>query len=122
VPDEDRQLWQLAGLQALKATFEDRNRPLTCGNVELVRRYSNHADLQERLSKAARKVTQTTDQDQEPRDETSSGRTGRDWRLSDRLTERAVSLIIERYQEGATGRSLADEFEISHSSIKRQCR
>src|SRR5215472_5473891 len=34
-PDKELQLLQLAGLQALRSDFQDRNMPLNCGNVEL---------------------------------------------------------------------------------------
>jgi DNA-directed RNA polymerase specialized sigma24 family protein len=91
--------------------------------VELVRRYSNHADLQERLSQAARKITPTTDQDQEPPDDTSvSGRDGRAWKVSDRLSDELVEAIIERFLAGEAKHALATRYGVSLSSIKRLLR
>jgi DNA-directed RNA polymerase specialized sigma24 family protein len=86
--------------------------------VELVRRYSNHADLQERLSQAAHSVTQGGFQDQETSDETVSGQASRVRRVHDRLSADDIQQITQHFGAGTSKRVLADRFGISLSSVK----
>jgi hypothetical protein len=86
--------------------------------VELVRRYSNHSDLQERLERAALRVARRADQSREAEDESVSGREPSVWRVQDRLNEEDVEEIIERFRAGTAKWVLADQFGISLSSVK----
>lgn len=93
------------------------------GRVELVRRYSNRSDLQERLAIAARRTPDKEPQDRESAGEvTSNDRPPRVWRLRDRLSNDGVQDLIERYRFGVTMRELAAEFKISKSSVKKLLR
>jgi hypothetical protein len=86
--------------------------------VELTRRYSNHADLHERLAQAAQRAL-STNQDQEVPDACIvRGRATGVWRVHDRLSERDVIEIIEQFRAGKPKHSLADQFGISLSSVK----
>jgi response regulator of citrate/malate metabolism len=79
----------------------------------------NRAGLQEQLEQALRRVNEKQNQHQEvSEDTTANGRTSRIWRMRDRLTDEDVCQLIERSRAGVTARVLAEEFKISHSSVK----
>jgi hypothetical protein len=88
--------------------------------VELVRRYSNHADLQERLERAARRALSGTQDGELPDDSTACGRATAVgvWRVHDRLSEEEVSTIIDQSRAGTPKQALADRFGVSLSSVK----
>ena len=87
--------------------------------VELVRRYSNHADLQERLMETLHKVTQRDVQDQEASEgDIPNGRSPRVWRVRDRLSEHDIRQLIDRYHAGATTRELAEIFKIGKTTVR----
>lgn len=49
----------------------------------------------------------------------SAGRVGRVWKLTDKLTEEAITKIVERRRAGIAVIKIAGEFNISESSVKR---
>jgi DNA invertase Pin-like site-specific DNA recombinase len=100
-----------------RSRFQDRNRPLSW--VELVRRYSNRADLQERLAQA-RSKSRRPDGQQHEAPGLSWGRTpGTRQRVRDRLTDADIELLIADFLAGTSKRVLAERYEISFSSVKR---
>jgi uncharacterized protein (DUF433 family) len=90
--------------------------------VGLVRRYSNRADLQERLAQASRRVACVEFQDQEQQVSSVSAQASGVWRLRDRLTDENVRAIAERFQAGTSKRELAAQFDLSMSSVKNLLR
>jgi DNA invertase Pin-like site-specific DNA recombinase len=96
---------------------QDRNRPLTC--VELVRRYSTRADLQERLAQAELRVRQRDAHEPDSHTNTLGGRVPGVWRVRDRLTDDDVLGLIAEFLAGTSKRVLADRYEISFSTVKR---
>jgi hypothetical protein len=86
--------------------------------VELVRRYSNRADLQERLSKASLKAVGRGDPLPEFGVESVSGRESGIWRLRDRLSEEDVQIVIREFRAGAAQRVLAAQYGLSLTTVK----
>ena len=86
--------------------------------VELVRRYSNRADLQERLGQALQRAFVRTMPLHTLPGGSVRGREPSVWRLRDRLSDGDVRLITERFRAGTAKHVLADEFGVSLSSIK----
>jgi hypothetical protein len=86
--------------------------------VELVRRYSNRPDLQERLAQAHHRASQRTGQDLDSATLTVSGRVPGAWRVRDRLTETDVQYIITEFLSGTSKRVLADRYAVSLSTVK----
>ena len=41
------------------------------------------------------------------------------WRISDRLTEADIGSLVSRYRAGTTAREMAEQFEISKSSVQQ---
>jgi len=94
-------------------------RPWVELRVELVRRYSNRADLQEGLSSVAVRASGREAHDREAlRVLAADDPPPRVWRLRDRLGDESVQELIEGFRAGATARALADKFKISKSSVK----
>jgi hypothetical protein len=86
--------------------------------VELVRRYSNRADLQERLAQAALNVARTDNQDQEPGSGGAVARTPRVWRVRDRLADGDIEQLIAEFLAGTPKRVLAERYAVSFSTVK----
>jgi len=86
--------------------------------VELVRRYSNRADLQERLAEARSRASQRGGQEPDSHDVTVSGRVPCVWRVRDRLTAEAVERLIAEFLAGTSKRELAERYAVSFSSVK----
>jgi hypothetical protein len=86
--------------------------------VELVRRYSNRSDLQERLDKAHHIAHERRGPSQGSDGDFVSGGASDVWRLSDRLSEEDVEEIILLFLAGTPKRVLAEQFGASLSSIK----
>jgi hypothetical protein len=86
--------------------------------VELVRRYSNRADLHERLAAAVRTVTRRANDDQEAHDGVDSGRAPRVWRVRDRLTDADIEQLIAEFLAGTPKRVLAERYVISIGTVK----
>ena len=86
--------------------------------MELVRRYSNRADLRERLTEAQSRASQRGGQEPESHAVTVSGRVAGVWRVSDRLTDEAVEWLIAEFLAGTSKRELAERYAVSFSSVK----
>ena len=86
--------------------------------VELVRRYSNRPDLQERLAEARARASQRSGQDQDSLSPAVSGRVSRTWRVRDRLTEADVQALIGEFLAGTPKRVLAERYAISIGTVK----
>ncbi len=86
--------------------------------MELVRRYSNRADLQERLAEARFRARQRGEQEPDNHVVTVSGRASSVWRVQDRLTDDDVQALIGEFLTGTSKRVLAERYAVSFSSVK----
>ena len=85
--------------------------------MELVRRYSNRADLLERLQRVAVRAGSLGEQAYEDGD-TVRGRTPRVWRVRDRLTDDDINGLIADFLAGIPKRVLAEQHGVSFSTVK----
>ncbi len=85
--------------------------------VELVRRYCNRPDLQERLAEVCRKARERSEHDDDP-DMGVRGQTARVWRVRDRLTDDDVQLLAAEFLAGTSKRVLAERYNLSLSTVK----
>jgi hypothetical protein len=97
--------------------------PLQCGApavdlVELVRRYSNRADLLERLTETRSRARLQGGEDPGSHTTTVSGRVSGVWRVRDRLTDDDVLVLIADFLAGTSKRKLADRYDVSFSTVK----
>jgi len=83
--------------------------------VELVRRYSNRADLREQLAQARSKVRQPREQEHES-SEAAWGRTPGMRR--NRLSDADIERLITEFLAGTPKRELADRYAVSLSTVK----
>lgn len=92
--------------------------------MDLVRAYSKRADLCEELVRTLRNLEHelAADDASGPVSVCSSGRSVRDWRVSDRLSDSEVSMLVMAFSRGASKRELAERYGISESSVKRLLR
>jgi hypothetical protein len=92
--------------------------------VDLVRAYSKRADLCEELVRTLRnlELVLAADEPSGPVSVCSSGRSPRDWRVSDRVSDSEVDTIIMAFSRGTSKRELAERYGISESSVKRLLR
>jgi hypothetical protein len=88
--------------------------------VEVLRRYSNRADLLGPLLEVLRRIG-AGDQEDEPGGVMSQESAGR-CRPSDRLSEADVRKIAERFRAGVPKHKLAAEYGMSLSTVKRMLR
>ena len=86
--------------------------------MELVRRYSNRADLQERLTQAVLNIARTDNQDQELSTSSVDGRAPRMWRVRDRLAAGDIEQLIAEFLAGTSKRVLAERYAVSFSTVK----
>ena len=85
--------------------------------------YSNRPDLADSLVRAVRQLRQAQEQQGGvSRSVRSTGRSERDWRVSDRLTEADIRLLIAAFESGTPKWKLAEHYGISESSVKRLVR
>jgi len=84
-----------------------------------VRRYSNRADLQERLTQANLRASERGGQSQGDNTLTLSGRAPGSWRVSDRLTDEGAQKLIAEFLSGTPKHVLADRYTVSLSTVKR---
>jgi FixJ family two-component response regulator len=92
--------------------------------VELVRRYSNRPDLLydlETLMSSLRRATAGGAPEQRL-SVSSTGRLGRQWALSERLTEDQEQKVVDAFLAGASKPQLAREYGISPKSVQRVLR
>ena len=83
--------------------------------MELVRRYSNRADLREQLAQARSRVRQPGVQEHEPSD-AAWGRTPGMRR--NRLTDADIERLIAEFLAGTPKRVLAHRYAVSLSTVK----
>jgi predicted DNA binding protein len=81
--------------------------------------YSKRSDLLSELVSAVERLqvkdSRTADTGRSVRSEQAP----RVWRISDRLTEADIRSLVSSYRAGTTARELAEQFEISKSSVKQ---
>lgn len=88
--------------------------------VDLLRHYSNRADLLDDLDRAVCRLTRLAKEPgQERRSVSSTGRIGRKWALQDRLSDDDVRGLAEGFRAGTPKHRLAKQYGISVSSVKR---
>jgi hypothetical protein len=87
--------------------------------VELVRRYCNRPDLQERLAAIQPGASQRRGPETDSDALTVSGRVPDAWRVRDRLTEADVQSLISEFLTGTPKRVLAERYVVSFSTVKR---
>ena len=87
--------------------------------MELVRRYCNRPDLQERLAAARLRASQQGGQTPGSDDATVSGRIPGVWRVRDRLTDEDVQSLISDFLSGKSKRALTERYAVSLSTVKR---
>lgn len=92
--------------------------------MDLVRAYSKRVDLCEELVRTLRNLERVVaaDDSSGPVSVRSSGRSPRDWRVSDRLSNQEISMIVMAFSHGTSKRELAERYGISESSVKRLLR
>lgn len=90
--------------------------------MELVRRYSNRADLLERLTEARSRARQRGGEDPDSHPIAVSGRASGVWRVRDRLTEDDVQVLIADFLAGTSKRELAARYELGLTSVKNLLR
>lgn len=88
--------------------------------VDLSNAYSKRSDLAEALVRAVSQL-QGAQQGAHIRCASvrSIGRSERDWRVSDRLSEAEIRQLVADFQGGTAKRKLAERYGISESSAKR---
>ena len=90
--------------------------------MELVRRYSNRPDLQERLTEARSRARQRGEREPESQANSATGRAPSVWRVRDRLTDDDVLRLIAEFLAGTSKRELAAQYELSLGSVKNLLR
>lgn len=82
---------------------------------------SNRSDLCEELLRTLRRLERAlaADGQSEPVSVRSTGRSPRDWRVNDRLTDSEISMLVLRFRQGTPKHRLAEQYGISESSVKR---
>ena len=87
--------------------------------VEVLRRYSNQPDALQTLHDLLKRI-EAGDREAAPGlPDYSTGSSG-PWRVRDRLTEADLAAMIEQYRSGGvTKPALADQYNISLSTVKR---
>lgn len=99
--------------------------PLTCKfSVDLVRAYSKRTDLSEELVRTIRSLDRALSASalSGPASVYSTGRSQRNWRVSDRVSDSEASMIVMTFNRGVSKRELAERYGISESSVKRLLR
>lgn len=87
--------------------------------VDLVRAYSNRADLCDDLARAVVRLRSAQLKQDFTRQSVQSISTPRALRLHDRLTDDEVAKLLACYQQGTTFRELAEQFAVSTTSVKK---
>ena len=86
--------------------------------MELVRRYCNRPDLQERLAAARSRAIKLGEEEPDSGAPVVSGRVSGTWRVRDRLTDADVQSLIDEFLSGTPKRVLAERFAVSFSTVK----
>jgi hypothetical protein len=88
--------------------------------VDLMGSYSNRPDLADALVRAVQRLRQAQrDQTSAPRSVRSTGRSERQWRVDDRLSEADACQLVAAFESGMPKWKLAERYGISESSVKR---
>jgi hypothetical protein len=87
--------------------------------VELLGRYSNHADLVKPLVNMLTAIRNSPEHCHETVTDTTGLTARAGWRTADRLTTAEVADLAEQYQAGATQSALAEQFKISRGAVRR---
>jgi hypothetical protein len=89
--------------------------------LDLVRAYSKRYDLLDELDRATRRLARALAADPvgEPLSVRSTGRVGRAWALTDRLSEDEMREIARSFEAGISKDRLGERYGISRSSIQR---
>ena len=91
--------------------------------MELLRRYSNRDDLLKPLVSVLERISEEPPvTEEEARLVSADGPTSRAWHVSDRLTSADIKDLVTSYRAGSTIRVLAEQYDISTSSVKRLLR
>lgn len=91
--------------------------------LDLMGAYSNRPDLADALVRAVRQLKQAQEQQGGVAlSVRSTGRSERQWRVSDRLTEADVRRLVAAFEGGTPKWKLAEQYGISESSVKRLIR
>jgi DNA-directed RNA polymerase specialized sigma24 family protein len=90
--------------------------------VDLLIAYSKRLDLLSALVSAVERVRVGDGEEPETGHSVRSDQAPRVWRVSDRLNEAELCTLISCYRAGTTARELAEQFNISKSSVKRLLR
>jgi len=91
--------------------------------VELLRRYSNRDDLLKPLVSVLKRISEEPPTTEEEAQLVSAdGPTPRIRHVSDRLTSVAIKALVTSYRADSTIRVLAEQYDISTSSVKRLLR
>ena len=86
--------------------------------VELLSRYSNRLDLLEPLHDVLRRI-EAGDRENLPGLEEHCSSAGDPRRVCERLTGADIHDLLNQYRAGVTMRELAEQYGISHASVKR---
>lgn len=90
--------------------------------MDLLIAYSKRLDLLSELVGAVERVRVEDGERPETGRSVRSGQAPRVWRVSDRLDEADLCNLVSGYRAGTTARELAEQFNISKSSVKRLLR
>jgi DNA-directed RNA polymerase specialized sigma24 family protein len=90
--------------------------------VDLLIAYSKRLDLVSALVSAVERLRAEDADEPETGRSVRSGQAPRVWRVSDRLSEPDLCSLVSGYRGGTTARELAQQFNISKSSVKRLLR
>lgn len=85
--------------------------------------YSNRLDLASSLVAALDQLRQAQADTSTTTDSVrSTGRSTRQWRVSDRLSEADMRLLVDAFESGTPKWKLAEQYGVSESSVKRLVR
>ncbi|MFJ8966493.1 hypothetical protein ACIRG5_44575 [Lentzea sp. NPDC102401] len=85
--------------------------------------YSNRLDLASSLVTVLDQLRQAQADTATTADSVrSTGRSARQWRVSDRLSEADMRLLVEAFESGIPKWKLAEQYGVSESSVKRLVR
>jgi len=92
--------------------------------VDLIGAYSKRLDLADALVRTLDRLGRAQDQSSQPLNVSvkSTGRSQREWRVADRLTDADVRSLVVAFQSGTPKWKLAEQYGISESSVKRLVR
>lgn len=91
--------------------------------MELVTAYSNRLNLASSLVTALDQLRQAQADATTVSDSVrSTGRSTRQWRVSNRLSEADMRLLVDAFESGTPKWKLAEQYGVSESSVKRLVR